>query len=60
MTTLWNANKAFLIKHRRTTIEFELEPDVFEKISAAAEIEGVSLEEFIELALMEAVGTQLC
>lgn len=56
MTPLWETNKAFLIKHRRVTIEIELEPDVFEKIKTAAECEGVSLEEFIELTLMEAVG----
>ena len=55
--TLWDTNKAFLIAHRRTEeIEIELDSDTFEKIKAAAEIEGVSIEEFIELAAMSALG----
>ena len=55
--TLWDTNKAFLIKHRRTVeVELELETDLFEKVKAAAEIEGVSIEEFIELAVMSALG----
>ena len=55
--TLWDTNKAFLIAHRRTEkIEIELDSDTFEKIKTAASIEGVSIDEFVELAVMNALG----